>query len=652
MKRPTFLIRRENLYALIKSLETKTSRAQTIETLQTLSYCHRVNALAAIYAANHGWLGASFSVADILTVLYHASVEPDEPIVLCKGHAAAMQYAILASLGKISLSDLLRYKTSDGPQAHTDIMTPGIKVNSGSLGQGLSKCVGLGWQQPHRVFPILGDGELQEGQNYEALMTISHYNLRNVIPVIDINCLQSDSNVSAIMGIPALKPMLESFGFDTIDVNGNDIASLYDVFSELGTPDRPTVILAKTRKGAGLPFAECDDTDRRDYKWHGAVPEQRDYQLAVRELTAQTGLPELEEQAINWIELLPDNMSTPTSIPQAQHSRSDRPDLSTGKAFGETLCNLVKNHPTLYALDADLEKPCKLTPFATQYPDNFIEVGIAEQDMISIAGGLTLAGKLPVVNTYASFFRRAFEQIYVNATEKTSVIYAGHYAGLCYTTDGKTHQCTGDIAMMRSIPNMMVTYPAFPEEIEQILEWYLSTEPDSPLYIRLHRTPACNRPFSNQTIEFRYGWGTCLANAVNCSSAVLTSGPHMTERVWHAVSHLRESNSAVPAIYSITSLRHTAEDFAKALFDKFDEIIIVEELIDSGGLFDEITNAFARLTTSGYGSRPPILKHRCCTGMTHSTRDPGGLYAAFGLDVDSLIEFLTQNCLNNRTCPA
>ena len=114
-------------------------------------------------------------------------------------------------------------------------------------------------------------------------------------------------------------------------------------------------------------------------------------------------------------------------------------------------------------------------------------MGICEQDMVSFAGGLALAGKRPVVNTFASFLKRAYEQIWVNATEGTRILYAGHYAGLCYFTDGKTHQSLNDLTLMRSVPGMTVLEPASPRQAERLLEWALAAAP-GPVYLRLRRT--------------------------------------------------------------------------------------------------------------------------------------------------------------------
>ncbi len=593
--------------------------------LRELAAYGRVNALAAVTAARHGWIGASFSVAEILTVLYFdVLTAPDRGrVILSKGHAAAMQYGLLAGAGFFPVEDLLRYKQSDGPQAHTDISTPGIAVNSGSLGQGLSKACGFAMASDAPVYVTLGDGELQEGQNFEALQTVAAFDLRHLVTIIDRNGIQSDSSVADIKAVEDLEQILTGFGFDVRTVDGHSIPALRETLRAAGTGARPSVVIADTKKGAGVSFMAADSCARRGYAWHGGVPDPRQYRDALRELGSAVTDRELKRE----IEEL-----TASPSGREHHRAAPRPaGLSTGDAFSAALVRLAPEHAGLRVLDADLEKPCRLTEFAVRFPDQFIEMGIAEQDMVSCAGGLALSGLVPVVNTYASFFRRAFEQVYVNATEATRVLYAGHYAGLCYTTDGKTHQCTGDIAMMRSIPGMRVLYPAFAEELEGMLRWCLAGEP-GPVYIRLHRTPslvpvapdtaACFQPDSGLHVRDR-----------GARRAVVTSGPQLTAFAALAADRLREAGTRID-VFSVAAYHALAPDFCARLAG-YEELFVVEETMGSGGLRDLVTAQLMQHRQS-----LPGIRHRSVDSMTFSTRDPLGLYRHFALDVESLLRFL------------
>ena len=497
----------KNLCGKLKN-NAASSRDIKYQILKELCAYNRINTLTSIYYAGRGWIGACLSIAEIITNLYFDCADLNDinsskrdRILLSKGHAAVMQYSALAGKGFIKTSDLLKYKRADGLQAHTDISTKGIDINSGSLGQALSKAAGLAFKSKNKIFVILGDGELQEGQNYEAFMTIIKFNLFNVIPVIDKKNIQSDSNVKDIKSIKNLYYTLCGFGFDVHNVNGNDITQTNKLLSEIRESQKPSIIIANTFKGAGISFMQSSDSSRRQYSWHSGVPSETEYLAALEELKELIHQKQLRLELEKFIRDSKKSLivSRQTDIPQKITA------LSTGSAFSKFIFNIAKKNKSVHCLDADLEKSCKLTDFALNFPDRFVEIGISEQDMISFAGGLALNGKIPVTNTYASFYKRCFEQVYVNCSEHKKIIYAGHYSGLCYSTDGKSHQCSGDINMMRTLPDMFVFHPAFPEEIDRILHWYLKQNSGKSVYFKLHRTPAVgyNEEISKITFKFK-----------------------------------------------------------------------------------------------------------------------------------------------------
>lgn len=471
--------------------------------LREIAAFNRINAMAAVAAARHGWIGACFSAAEIITALYFDIAETGggdprrDAVVLGKGHAAAMQYAALAGLGRIPVAALLQYKQPGGPQAHADMTTPGIDTNTGSLGQALSKCCGLAMTGRRRVFAVLGDGELQEGQNYEALMTAVHYGLDNLTVIVDRNGLQSDSTVADVMGIGDPAAVFRAFGMNTVEVDGNDMAALHRAVAGAAAAGVPTAVIAHTVKGRGVGFMESRDARRRAYAWHGRPPAGDEYHDALAELGGSLRNRELAEEIASFVSA---RRGRPPAPP-----RPRRPGMSTGAAFARRLVDVAMDRPAIRVLDADLEKPCRLDDFARRLPGRFLEMGICEQDMVSCAGGLALGGEIPVVNTYAAFFRRAFEQVYVNATEQTRILYAGHYAGLCYTTDGRTHQCTGDIGMMRSIPGMAVLdqredLPSRPRIVHRAVRGMTGcTRDPEGLYRRFGLTADAVAAFINET---------------------------------------------------------------------------------------------------------------------------------------------------------
>lgn len=621
--------------ALFRKAFGKLPKKASLTTLARLAAVNRINALAAIKSAEHGWLGASFSCADIVTYLYFREMKARDILILSKGHAAPVQYAALAAKGVINFEELLSYKTPRGLQAHTDLSTPGIASNTGSLGQSLSKAAGMIMaarlkKESRRAFVILGDGELQEGQNFEALMSIRKNRLTELVPVIDRNNLQTDSAVRDIKAIDDLEKTLSGFGFKVITARGNDMKSLAKAFVLACGKDN-CVIIADTIKGAGSSVTAMKNPSRRKAVWHSKVPSAEEYARILEELITGTGAACIKEAFGRW--RIPPVATAAVGIPSCR-------ELSTRDAFAEELFSLMRKNKKIIVLDADLEKSMKLTPIAETYGTRFVESGIAEQDMTSTAGGFALSGFLPVVNTYASFFRRCFEQIYVNATEKTPVIYAGSYSGLCYASDGKTHQMTGDIPMMRSIHSMRVYDPFSASETRKLLRYYLSGAKKSwnyPVYIKLRRSPA-DFPFKEPAGKFSINSGVMLKEGKEI--CVVVSGPHLASYALRAVSELSSSaasSSAVgAAVAAFSAQNYLDHKKTLAMLRPFKKIIVLEEGVTSGGLADEISKHILKA-----GLNMQVLR-RGADGFTFSARDKSCLFKEFSLDVRSIKKLLEK----------
>jgi transketolase len=434
------------------------------EGLRAIAAFVRINALSCIMSAQHGWLGASFSSAEILTALYFGLGE--DRVVLSKGHAAAAQYACLHGLGELSREELLAYKDGpSAPQAHSSRGTPGILLSSGSLGQALSQVAGLvcGGSRG-RFVVLLGDGELQEGQVWEALQSIAHRRLLQVEVIIDRNGWQSAQRVGSVKGIADLGKVLQGLGFDVFELDGHDPMALVLAMEPEPTL-RPRAVICDTHKAGGSRFT---------------VPEG---DRILGEQAALADDPGLREALRAYL------ASSPGSPP----ARPGGAGRSTRDAVAGHLEASLGELPRLSVLDADLAESCGLGaiadpegPFARR--GQFFQLGISEQDMVSFAGGLALAGRLPVVSTYAAFMTRAVEQVRTNLSMDARAIYLGQYAGLCYFTDGRSHQSLDDAAHFQALPGLTVLEPATPEQAVAQLDWALGRAPGS-VYMRLHRTP-------------------------------------------------------------------------------------------------------------------------------------------------------------------
>lgn len=268
-----------------------------VEALEEKAKNIRLDLLKAIYYAKSGHPGGSLSIVDILTVLYfnEMNIDPKDPraesrdrLVLSKGHASAALYATLAERGYFDKEDLVTFRHIESPfQGHPDMnKVLGIDMTTGSLGQGLSVANGMAMaskmdKMGYRVYCILGDGELQEGQLWESAMTASSYNLDNLCAIVDCNKLQLTGSVEEIKGLNAesIEQKFRSFGFNTIMIDGNNIESIMQAFSIAErTKEKPSVIIAKTIKGKGVSFME------NKVEWHGRAMTDEEYMKAVEEL--------------------------------------------------------------------------------------------------------------------------------------------------------------------------------------------------------------------------------------------------------------------------------------------------------------------------------------------------------------------------------
>lgn len=266
-----------------------------INKLKEIANDIRVGIIESIYHAKSGHPGGSLSCADILTVLYfnQMNINPEDPksssrdrMVLSKGHAAPALYSTLANRGYFPKKELVNLRNLDSVlQGHPDMKhIPGVDMSTGSLGQGLSVANGMALSSKlnrsgFRVYCLLGDGEIQEGQVWEAAMSSSHYKLDNLCVIVDNNNLQIDGNVDKVMNVYPIKEKFESFGFHAIMVNGHNIEQLIDAFEQAKQiKGKPTVIVAKTIKGKGVSFME------NIAGWHGKAPNEEQYHIAMKEL--------------------------------------------------------------------------------------------------------------------------------------------------------------------------------------------------------------------------------------------------------------------------------------------------------------------------------------------------------------------------------
>ncbi len=280
----------------MESKEKEIKYLSKMEIDKTEKLCKNIRRaiLEMVYKAQSGHIGGSLSSVEILTVLFHHIIDlrvdkntgrKRDRFILSKGHASPVYYAVLSSKGFIDPTELKTFRSIDSYlEGHPSLKVPGVDVGTGSLGQGLSISNGFAMAnkidkvEDGYVYCLLGDGELEEGQVWESVMTAGHYELDNIIAIVDYNCLQIDGRLSEVKSPEPIREKFQTFKWNVIEIDGHDVDAVCQALSAAKYSDKPTCIIAYTVKGKGISFMENDG------KWHGKAPNDEEYKNAKKEL--------------------------------------------------------------------------------------------------------------------------------------------------------------------------------------------------------------------------------------------------------------------------------------------------------------------------------------------------------------------------------
>ena len=580
----------------------------------------RLNALVAVKRAGSGHLGSSFSAMDVVTFLLFEELnvaelgwdDPNRDVYFSsKGHDVPGLYAALFALGAIPRERFLRLRRLGGLDGHPDVGVPGIEANSGSLGMGVSKGRGIAWAKRHlgrggQVVVMLGDGELQEGQNYEGLQAAAQEQLAGLTVIVDRNELQSDKPTDEIVSLGVLEERFRAFGWHVESCDGHDVAALRTAFADMkALRDRPQALIARTIKGKGVSFMEHPRALAEGggtYRWHAGAPDDETFERAAAELVERIDA-RLAALGLGALELEP---IVPEEEPRAG-SLEGEPESGAGArrpqvtdeyvvdAYGDELVKLGAERDDLVVLDADLASDCRVRAFELAYADRFLECGIAEQDMVSTAAGLARHGLLPVVNSFASFLAsRANEQVYNQASEGTKVVYALHYAGLIPAGPGKSHQSLRDISLFGALPDMTIVQPGSSEEARSLLRWAVE-EADVNVAIRLAIGPSPRR--IELPSEVSPGHGTLLREGDD--ALLLAYGPVMLHEALTASELLAERGFGL-AVANMPWLNRFDPDWLGEI-SSWENVLVLEDHAPVGGLGDALLRELPGRLLTVYG---------------------------------------------------
>jgi transketolase len=500
----------------------------------------RLNTLYMIMQAGSGHIGSSFSSTDLITWLWTEELtdtnsgRPNaDTYFSSKGHDAPALYALLIALGKLDFDLLHKLRRLGGLPGHPDVeTTPFIATNTGSLGMGISKAYGMARARRFtggggRIVLMTGDGELQEGQIWESLQPAANERLSEIIAIVDHNKLQSDSAVAAVSDLGPIEDKFRAFGWEVRRADGHDFGAIRAAFAHFATvTDRPKVLIADTIKGKGVSFMEGLACGDQTYHFHAGAPSLENYLAAVDELTtkingrlARLGKPPLELQ----------------SAPQPVRVAPVKPERLV-LAYGDELLQMARTRREIVVMDGDLLSDCGIEAFKEELPERFIECGIAEQHMVSAAGGMALNGILPVVHSFACFLStRANEHIYNNATEKKKIIYTATLAGVVPGGPGHSHQSVRDISAIGSVPGLTAIEPCSEREARLAIRWAVETNAEST-YLRFVNVPL-DLPYSlPASYALRVGQGVTLRDGQDV--AIVGYGPLLMSAAWRAADEL------------------------------------------------------------------------------------------------------------------
>jgi transketolase len=508
----------------------------------------RINTLYMIMRAGSGHIGSSFSSIDIITWLWTETLKetnsgPGRDVYFSsKGHDAPALYSLLIALGKLDFELLHKLRQIDGLPGHPDVSTPFIAANTGSLGMGISKAYGMARAnrfagRTGRIVVMTGDGELQEGQIWESLQPVANEGLAEITVVVDHNKLQSDSAVAAVSDLGPIEDKFRAFGWEVRRGDGHDFGVIRDTFAHFATvTDRPQVFIADTIKGKGVSFMEGLAFGDQTYHFHAGAPSLEDYLAATGELLARVNAASrrLERRRSSWT---------------GARCRCARPRRNPEKlvlAYGDELLAIARQRPEIVVLDADLLSDCGIEAFREALPDRFIECGIAEQHMVSAAGGLALGGMVPVVHSFACFLStRANEQIYNNATERRKIVYTATLAGAVPGGPGHSHQSVRDISAIGAVPGLVAFEPCSEREARLAIRWALEAH-DGSTYLRFVNVPL-DLPYRvPDDYALRLGRGVTLREGTDV--AIVGYGPVLLSGAWQAADLLAAHGLAAAVI--------------------------------------------------------------------------------------------------------
>ncbi len=644
---------------------TNTSETQKLSKrkqalISAFSKACRGSIIEMVAKAKSGHPGGSLSNLDFLSVLYTQIIsQTGEKCVISNGHIAPAIYAVLAEMGYVDKQEVLNTLRQPGSvfEGHVNRHVKGIPVGTGPLGAGVSMAAGLAVaaqkdflnatdedQYLEMVFATIGDGEAQEGQVYETFLFAAHEKLNNFCVFVDYNQVQLTASLEETMNTDIVA-IGKACGWNVLEINGHDYQEIFDALENARLQkEKPTLIVGKTVMGYGVEFMAKDGRSLKSL-WHGKAPKIEDVQKALAEpelqLTAEEKemLERFRKEEVVWYpepNTVIENLTPMSSIHSGTPIVYEADVLMDCRtAYGKALLDISKANKKILTLSADLQGSVMTKFVAQELPDQHIEVGIAEQNLVSCSGGISLAGYVPFCSTFAAFMgSRAKDQARLNDINRCNVKMVATHAGISAGPDGPTHQALEDAGSFLGMFNTNICEPADPNHCDRIIR-YVGTHYGN-FYVRMgrHKLPILTKEngdvFFGADYQYEYGKCDILRYAEeNCREKIVIVAIGGT--VIEALRAREKSDRAeCIEIVIVSSIKQFDETLIHSLASAT-KIITVEDHNSRSGLSSAIKNVCMEHKIY------PEEFETCAVDSYQLSGTDRELYALAGIDADGIL---------------
>uniref|UniRef100_A0A673X482 Transketolase n=1 Tax=Salmo trutta TaxID=8032 RepID=A0A673X482_SALTR len=578
---------------------------KTLQGLRDIANKLRINSVKATCASNSGHPTTCCSAAELMSVLFFHT---------------------------------MRYKATDPRNQCNDRFVLSKKlefvdVATGSLGQGLGAACGMAYTGKHfdkssyRVYCMLGDGECSEGAVWEAMAFGSHYNLDNLVAIIDANRLGQSEAAPLKHDMDVYRKRCEAFGWNTYVVDGHDVEELCKaLWQAQQVKGKPTMILAKTFKGRGLKGIENMEN------WHGKPMPKDRAEEAIKDLEAliqnpnKTICPELPKEDTAPADLSPISLPSPPN-----YKIGDK--VATRKAYGVALAKLGQSSQRVVALDADMKNSTFSEMFHKAFPERFVECFIAEQNMVSVAIGCATRDRtVAFASTFAAFLSRAYDHIRMAAVSESNINLAGSHCGVSIGEDGPSQMALEDIAMFRAIPTCTVFYPSDGVSAERSVELAANTK--GICFIRITRPEL--KVIYDPDEKFEVGVAKVVRQSDSDKVTVIGAGVTLHEALAAADQLASEVNIRVIDPFTIKPL--DAATIVSSARVTGGRIITVEDHYREGGLGEAVLSAV--------GEEPGIVVTRLAVNRIPRSGKPQELLDLYGISAKHIVNTVRKTFAN------